>query len=75
MTRITDLDRLIGANIRFYRIRLGYTQEALGERLGITFQQVQKMERGVNRVSASRLFRIADLFEVPIEAFRRSSSR
>lgn len=70
MSRATDMDRLIGQNIRFHRERLGWTQERLAEPLGITFQQLQKIERGVNRVSASRLFLIADLFQLPIETFR-----
>lgn len=75
MSRANAMDRLIGQNIRFHRERLGWTQERLAEPLGITFQQLQKIERGINRVSASRLFVIADLFELPVETFREERTR
>jgi len=48
---------------------IGMSQERLGERLGLTFQQVQKYEKGANRVGASRLFAISNILEVPIEFF------
>jgi transcriptional regulator with XRE-family HTH domain len=51
------------------RIMMGWTQEKLGDALGLTFQQVQKYERGTNRISASRLQRISDILRVPIEYF------
>lgn len=55
----SDLDAAVGARIRLRRKALGITQERLSEALGLTFQQVQKYERGVNRVSASTLVKIA----------------
>lgn len=51
------------------RLELGISQERLAEMLGITFQQVQKYEKGINRVAASRLFDIAGALELPIESF------
>ena len=53
------LDRHVAARIRQKRVELGMSQETLGEALGVTFQQVQKYEKGTNRVSAGRLFTIA----------------
>lgn len=63
------VDRHIGARIRERRRAVGMSQERLAERLGITFQQVQKYERGSNRVSASRLFEIASAIGTPIGYF------
>ena len=55
--RTNAVDRVIGARVRARRASLGMSQERLGEALGITFQQVQKYERGANRISASRFTR------------------
>ena len=64
---VHPVDRHVGARIRLRRTVLGLSQEALGERIGgITYQQVQKYEKGTNRISASRLWLIADALEVPI---------
>ncbi|MFN3609055.1 MAG: helix-turn-helix domain-containing protein [Hyphomonas sp.] len=65
----SDIDRIVGQNIHRQRRKLKLTQEKLGELLGLTFQQVQKYEKGVNRVSAGRLFEIAGVLEVPVEFF------
>ena len=65
----SDIDRIVGENIYRQRRRLKLTQERLGELLGLTFQQVQKYEKGVNRVSAGRLYEIASVLEVPVEFF------
>jgi transcriptional regulator with XRE-family HTH domain len=62
----TKIDKLIGQNIRVRRLASGLTQERLGEKLGVTFQQVQKYEKGVNRVGSGRLYEIADLLGVPV---------
>lgn len=62
----TDLDRLIGSRIRQLRTAQRLSQEKLAELIGVTFQQIQKYERGVNRVSASTLYRIAQELRVPI---------
>ena len=55
-SRASPIDTHVGTRIRLRRTLLGMSQERLGEALGLTFQQVQKYERGVNRVGASRLF-------------------
>ncbi|WP_320189023.1 helix-turn-helix domain-containing protein [Agrobacterium rosae] len=65
----TAIDIHVGASIRMRRIMLGLSQGKLAEGLGITFQQVQKYEKGINRVGAGRLQRIADLLDVPISFF------
>ncbi len=61
-------DLKVGANIRQLRQRIGMSQEKLAEHLKITFQQVQKYEKGTNRVSASRLVEIARVFNVTVSA-------
>lgn len=58
-----QVDRHVGARVRELRQHHGLSQTALGEALGISFQQVQKYETGANRVSASRLYQVAALFE------------
>ncbi|MEX0955290.1 MAG: helix-turn-helix transcriptional regulator [Rhizobiaceae bacterium] len=59
------IDVHVGSRIRLRRNMLGMSQEKLGEMLGITFQQIQKYEKGVNRVGASRLQAIASILSVP----------
>ncbi len=63
------IDVLIGKRIRHRRIAMGLTQKALGSFLGVSFQQIQKYEKGLNRVSASCLLEIATKLEVPISFF------
>ncbi len=63
------IDRYIGKRIRIRRSLMGLSQAALGERLNITFQQIQKYEKGKNRVAASRLYEISRILEVPFEYF------
>lgn len=60
------VDRYVGSRIRMRRIMLGMSQEKLGEALGLTFQQVQKYEKGTNRVGASRVQQIAHILQVPV---------
>ena len=67
--RPSPIDVHVGARIRLRRTLLGMSQERLGEALGLTFQQVQKYERGVNRVGASRLFDLSRVLDVPIAFF------
>jgi transcriptional regulator with XRE-family HTH domain len=67
--RPSPIDVHVGSRIRLRRTLLGMSQERLGEALGLTFQQVQKYERGVNRVGASRLFDLARVLDVPISFF------
>ena len=65
----TEIDQYVGSRMRVRRIEIGMSQEALGDQLGVTFQQVQKYERGANRISASRLFFLANALGVPIGFF------
>jgi len=67
------LDAMVGAKIRMFRINRGMSQTALAERIGVTFQQVQKYERGANRVGASRLAQIASVLDVSVGEFFESS--
>lgn len=62
-------DRHVGMRIRMRRTALGMSQERLGELLGITFQQVQKYEKGTNRIGTGRLINIAEALNVPITYF------
>ena len=63
------VDLYVGGRIRLRRRTLGVSQEKLAEDLGLTFQQVQKYERGANRVSASKLYEIARSLSVPVALF------
>jgi transcriptional regulator with XRE-family HTH domain len=65
----TSIDARVGQQIRARRAVLGMSQEELGQRLGLTFQQVQKYERGVNRIGAGRLFELARILRVGILYF------
>lgn len=64
-----SIDRHVGSRVRMRRMLARMSQEKLGEALGITFQQVQKYEKGINRIGASRLQQIAGVLEVPVEFF------
>jgi len=63
------VDLHVGARVRMRRKLLGVSQEALGDALGLTFQQIQKYERGANRVSASKLYEIAKVLRTPVSFF------
>lgn len=63
------VDVHVGARVRMRRMLIGMSQEKLGESLGLTFQQVQKYEKGTNRIGASRLYQIGAVLGVPIEFF------
>ncbi|MFC3124880.1 helix-turn-helix domain-containing protein [Pseudoroseomonas globiformis] len=67
--RPSPIDVHVGSRVRLRRTLMGMSQEKLGEALGLTFQQVQKYERGVNRIGASRLFDLARVLDVPIGFF------
>ncbi len=67
--RPNPVDVHVGSRVRLRRMLLGISQEKLGERLGLTFQQVQKYEKGVNRIGASRLFDLSTVLSVPIQFF------
>src|SRR4051812_14824824 len=63
------IDVRVGARLRLRRNMLGLSQEKLGEAIGLTFQQVQKYERGANRIGASRLHELSQLLDVPVAFF------
>ena len=63
------MDIHVGSRVRLRRMMMGMSQDRLGEELGLTFQQVQKYEKGVNRIGASRLFDISRILEVPVQFF------
>lgn len=67
--RANPMDVHVGTRVRLRRMLLGMSQEKLGEHLGLTFQQVQKYEKGVNRIGASRLFELAKVLGVPVQFF------
>ena len=62
-------DKHVGSRVRMRRMMLGMSQEKLGDALGLTFQQVQKYEKGTNRIGASRLQQIAHSLQVPVAFF------
>jgi transcriptional regulator with XRE-family HTH domain len=62
-------DRHVGARIRERRIMLGLTQQQLADLIGVTYQQAHKYERGINRVSAGRLYEVAQVLSVPVGYF------
>lgn len=59
----------VGRRLRTFRLQKGLSQEKLADQLGVTFQQVQKYEKGTNRIAAGRLQRIAEILEIPITEF------
>lgn len=63
------IDKHVGERVRLRRTLMGLSQEKLGALLGLTFQQVQKYERGANRISASKLWRMSEVLEVPVSFF------
>jgi len=67
--RANPIDVHVGSRVRLRRMLLGMSQEKLGEHLGLTFQQIQKYEKGINRIGASRLFDLARVLGVPVQFF------
>src|SRR5512144_816471 len=63
------IDKHVGSRVRMRRMMLSMSQEKLGDALGLTFQQVQKYEKGTNRIGASRLQQIAHILQVPVSFF------
>jgi transcriptional regulator with XRE-family HTH domain len=63
------IDKHVGSRVRMRRMMLGMSQEKLGDALGLTFQQVQKYEKGTNRIGASRLQQISIILQVPVAFF------
>src|SRR6185437_16017207 len=68
------IDIQVGNRVRIRRMLIGMSQEKLGDLLGLTFQQVQKYEKGVNRIGAGRLFEIAKILDVKIDYFYEGAS-
>lgn len=69
MKRLTEMDVHVGRRIRMRRMMLGLSQSEIAEPLGITFQQVQKIEKGQNRIGAGRLQHVASILKVPVGFF------
>jgi ribosome-binding protein aMBF1 (putative translation factor) len=67
--RPNPIDVHVGSRVRFRRMLLGMSQEKLGDKLGLTFQQIQKYEKGINRIGASRLFDLAQVLGVSVQFF------
>ncbi len=69
LKKTSVVDQHIGQRLRLQRINLGMSQEVLGERVNLTFQQIQKYEKGVNRISAARLFEFSEVLNVDVTFF------
>lgn len=67
--RATDIDRHVGTRIRERRIMLGLSQQQMADMIGVTYQQAHKYERGINRISAGRLYEISQVLRVPVSFF------
>ncbi|TVR80150.1 MAG: XRE family transcriptional regulator [Rhodospirillales bacterium] len=67
--RATDVDRYVGGRIRERRVMLGLSQQQMADMIGVTYQQAHKYERGINRISAGRLYEIAQVLRVPVSYF------
>jgi len=63
------VDVHVGSRVRLRRMLVGISQEKLGGSMGLTFQQIQKYEKGVNRIGASRLFKLSQVLDVPVQFF------
>ena len=69
------VDKYVGSRVRMRRIMLGMSQEKLGDALGLTFQQVQKYEKGTNRIGAGRIQHIAEILDIPVTSFFTSQGQ
>ncbi len=69
VSRANPVDVHVGRRLRMRRILLGLSQEKLGDSIGLTFQQIQKYEHGTNRISASRIYDLAQVLDVPVSFF------
>lgn len=68
-SRATETDRHVGSRIRERRIMLGLSQQQMADMIGVTYQQAHKYERGINRISAGRLYEISQVLRVPVAYF------
>lgn len=73
--KIREADAFAGRKLRERRLSLGWGQETLGDKVGLTFQQIQKYEKGANRISVSRLQQFADVLTVPVDYFFMPKTR
>ncbi len=69
VNRANDTDRHVGARIRERRVMLGLSQQQMADLIGVTYQQAHKYERGINRISAGRLYEISQVLAVPVSYF------
>jgi len=69
VNRATDVDKFVGGRIRERRVMLGLSQQQMADMIGVTYQQAHKYERGINRISAGRLYEIAQVLRVPVSYF------
>ena len=67
--RASEIDRYVGARIRERRVMLGLSQQQMADLIGVTYQQAHKYERGINRISAGRLYEISQVLGVPVSYF------
>ena len=71
MNKPHPVEIIVGNNLRIFRNKKGLSQQELGKQLGVTCQQVQKYEKGINRIAASRLYNLAEILNMSIESFYR----
>lgn len=64
-----EMDSLLGRNIKRYRNQLGFSQKEVAQEIGVSFQQLQKYEKGENRIAASRLYKLAKMINLEMEDF------
>ena len=69
MRSATDIDRKVGGNLLRFRLFRGMSQEMLADSVGVTFQQIQKYEKGINRISVSRLWQFSQVLGIPVAEF------
>ena len=69
MKRVTNIDAHVGRKLKLRRINLGLSQQELGKMLSITFQQIQKYEKGVNRISSGKLYELSKVLNTPVTYF------
>ena len=66
---ITKIDLHVAKRLRAARLQRGVSQESAGQAIGVSFQQMQKYEKGTNRITAAKLFQLATLYDLPIQWF------
>ena len=69
MRSATDIDKKVGVNLCKFRLLRGMSQEQLADAVGVTFQQIQKYEKGTNRISVSRLWQFSKVLKIPVDDF------